>query len=130
MRSQPKSVCTRMYPSEMREIRYKNKNKSIYLVYTGKYWFATGKVRTFSPQYVVSREFCTQYIPSTYFSGKYVPSTYLEKIVRIKYVLEVKKHVLGRSSTKWYSTIDRYVPSMKRYVPSTYHGSRFQMKVY
>ncbi len=42
-----------MYSSEIREMQYKNKRNSMYLVHIGTYWYATRKVCTSSVKYVL-----------------------------------------------------------------------------
>ncbi len=61
---------------------------------------------------------------STYRVHTYLGSTYSVRTWTKSYVpvrTWGEKYVLKRSGTRWYDNIDRYVPSMTRYVPSTYY---------
>ncbi len=66
----------------------------------------------------------------TYQVHTLVDSTYQVRTLGKKYVpvrTWGKKYVLGQGGTSRYSAIAWYVPSMYRYILSTYNLSRFQM---
>ncbi len=104
-----------MYPPEIREMRYKNNQNSMYLVCTSTYWYATRKVCTFSLKYVL--------LSWILYSVRTKYILIWEVLVRTWYVLGVKstyRYVLGvkvrtrslvQSSTRWYSTIACGVPT-------------------
>jgi hypothetical protein len=93
----------------------------------------------------LSRHFSVKYVLLSWFLYSVRTKYILRHIweVRSRYVLGLKstyqvhtldkKYILKRSSTRWYDTIPQAeyvtVPSLYRYVPSTYYNSRFQMGV-
>jgi hypothetical protein len=106
--TQTKSVCTRMYPSERSEIRYKVKKKDHKLVCT---WYI-----------LVHTGICLKkYVPGTYFRHKvctwYIPGTFLKKKVCTRYILRAKSMYPVYTATCTFMSVPYYSIVYTEYEP-------------